>query len=857
MNRYLLSFLFLAGAVCAIAQDLPPREETPNYILRNNDFLDKRETPNAVNQAKEYYSSHAVSNQLTTKSKKTATWIPKGPFGKEDLAGMGRVNSMQFHPTDTNTWYICVAQGGIWKTTNAGASWISISGDLPILRTSYLSVHPTDPNIMYVALGDYAYLGHNLQANENKRSSHYGLGIYKTTNGGSTWSATGLSFAQTDFEGSLIAKVIIHHANTDKILAVGQTGCYLSNDAGVTFTKTRDGLFWDLEQHPTDSNVLFASTGYVHSYKTGEVAILKSTDFGATWAASITNIPATGVAQRVELAISPSDPDYVYAIACDTLGGFYGFYRSTNGGTSFATRRDNTYEYNILNWNLNSEPGGQGRYDLAISVDRNDLNKVLIGGVNIWQTTNGGNSFKPITYWLLNYYDQSLHADIHEIIQHPTNNTYFACHDGGISRTFNVIADEITQLKDDYTAQTEWTNYIDGLNIMSFYRLSINEENPNEMMAGAQDNSTSYSDGNIFYNISGGDGMESEFADEVYIRYSSSQNGRINAFSSFGGGFSFENTISTPEGERAEWTTPFTMADGQLYIGYSNVYTAVDGYLSEQLSLSDNVPITALDVEKSNGSRIYYAKRGYSSQNIQNRIATSANNGSTWTDISTGLPRNLYPGYIEMNQENPSEVWICFPSFDADKKVYHSTDAGATWANITYDLPNIPVNCITQQTDGSNLIYVGTDLGVYALYPDSTNWVFYSEGLPNVIVNELEINVTEKTLVAATFGRGLWAVDLIEAPMDSSNVSVRDLAKEFTIILTPNPVSNTLTITTKQDIRNINLQIIDVTGKTVHEVDYSTLPKRTHLDLSKLITGHYYLLLQTEEGKLIHKFLKE
>jgi hypothetical protein len=135
--------------------------------------------------------------------------------------------------------------------------------------------------------------------------------------------------------------------------------------------------------------------------------------------------------------------------------------------------------------------------------------------------------------------------------------------------------------------------------------------------------------------------------------------------------------------------------------------------------------------------------------------------------------------------------------------------------------------------------------------------VFYSEGLPNVIVNELEINVTEKTLVAATFGRGLWAVDLIEVPMDSSNVSVRDLAKEFTIILTPNPVSNTLTITTKQDIRNINLQIIDVTGKTVHEVDYSTLPKRTHLDLSKLITGHYYLLLQTEEGKLIHKFLKE
>jgi photosystem II stability/assembly factor-like uncharacterized protein len=712
---------------------------------------------------------------------------------------------------------------------------------------------------MYIALGDFAYLGHNLQANENKRSSHYGLGVYKTTNGGDSWSPTGLSFDQTDFEGSLIAKVFIHPNNPDTVIAVGQTGCYLSADGGTTFTKTKEGLFWDLEQHPIESNTLFATTGYVHSYKLGNVSILKSTDFGLTWSASSTSIPSYGVAQRVQLAVSPSDPDYIYAIACDTFGGFYGFYKSTNGGSSFTKTLGNDYQYNILNSSLDDNLGGQGRYDLAISVDRNDKNKVLIGGVNMWQTADGGSTFKPIVYWLLNYYQQSMHGDIHEIIQHPTNSSYFACHDGGLSRTFDVKPDNISTMKNDRVALTEWTNYTDGLNITSFYRLSINAENTDEVIAGAQDNSTIFTDGTDFYNLSGGDGMESVFADKAFIRYTSSQNGRINAYYSFSGGFDYENTIYPPTGEYGEWTTPFIFANDKLYIGYSNVHTAESGYLSNQLSSSSsNTPITALDVEQSDGQRIYYAKRGYSSQNIQNSVFTSSNGGTTWSDISSGLPRTMYPGYIEMNQSNPSEIWLCFPGFDSQKKVYHSADAGSSWTNITYDLPNIPVNCVAHQTDGSNLIYVGTDLGVYALYPDSTNWTYYSEGLPKVIVNELEVNATDQTLVAATFGRGLWEVDLIDAPQDTSNVSVVNLEKHVSIYVSPNPARDLLTITlTDSPLSNVDLKIIDITGKSITEKFYSQMPLETQLNLNNLITGQYFVILQTKNGRLVKKFVKE
>ncbi|PCJ66810.1 MAG: hypothetical protein COA58_04960 [Bacteroidetes bacterium] len=860
-NRLHFLLFFLFGLICfdANAQQIPEKEGTPNYILRNNDFQERRITSSFENFGKNYFIGDSYLSQKNSKNKKSSSWVPKGPYGIDDLAGIGRVNSMRFHPTDTNIWFICVAQGGVWKTINAGESWTSISGDLPILRTSYLAIHPTNPNIMYIALGDFAYLGHNLQANENKRTSHYGLGVYKTINGGKNWMPTDLSFEQTDFEGSLIAKVFIHPTNPDTVIAVGQTGSFLSYDGGVSFSQTNNALFWDLEQHPNSPDILFASTGYVHSYKLGSAGILKSNDFGATWSSATSSIPATNAVQRIELAVSPSDPNYVYAIACDTLGGFFGFYKSTDGGLSFSTKLDNTYQYNILNNSLDDKPGGQGRYDLAISVDKNDKNKVLIGGVNIWQTSNGGTSFVPITYWLLNYYKESLHGDIQEIVQHPTNNSYFVCHDGGFSRSYSIIPDNVADLKNTYVSKTSWTNYTKGLNITSFYRLSVNPQNGNEMMAGAQDNSTVYTSGtdSLFFNLSGGDGMESTFADEVNMRYTSSQNGRIIAYNSFGGGFTYENTIFPPAGESGEWTTPFVFANNQLYIGYVNVHVANYGYLTKSLSNFTGSPFTALDVEKANGQTIYGAKRGYASSGIENNFYASTNGGDTWQDKNTGLPRNLYPSYIEMNQNKPSSVWISFSGFDKDNKIFGSSNGGDTWVNMTYDLPNIPVNTIVQQQDGSDFIYIGTDLGVFYLLPNTTSWIPYNEGMPKVIISELEIDTVNYTLLAATFGRGLWEIDLLE--YQKNNVSVSSSSIDFQIKTYPNPVSDVVTLSWSKKIssKNLNLNIIDITGKTVMQKSFSNHINETIINVESFPTGQYYVIMKANNKRYVTSFLKE
>jgi len=831
--------------------------KTPNYILRNADFIERRANDSTLNFARLYAAATTPLINPTLSKKGQDEWLPLGPNGDEDLAGTGRVNSLFFHPLDTNIWFICVAQGGVWKSLNRGESWISISGNLPILRTSSLAVNPVNPDIMYVALGDYAYLGHNLQANENKRNSHYGLGIYKTYDGGQNWVPTGLSFEQMDFEGSLISKILMHPLDPSHLIALGQTGAYVTEDAGDTWQRTSDKLFWSLAPDPFNPDVLFASTGYVHSYKVGEASILKSTDFGATWTEMSSTIPKTGEVQRIELAVAPTDNQYVYAIACDILGGFYGFYKSVNGGVSFTQVLSNQYEYNLLNGNLNQDPGGQGRYDLAICVDRYDKKHVLVGGINIWHTYNGGQSFKPLTHWALNYSNLSLHADVHEIWQHPTNSSFFACHDGGLSRTFKLYDENVDSLK-RRIVNTSWVNYTKGLNISSFYRLSVNELNGKEIIAGAQDNSTVYTNGDSFVNMSGGDGMEAVFMDDHNYRYTSSQNGRIYTYALVNGQAKFIGNVSIPNDEVGDWTTPMVRTDEKLFVVYENLYSFVGtfggGKHSSFTDLQDGYKRTgtALDVQRSNGQRIYLAKRGYFSAGIENQIWTSSDYGNSWKDMGQSLPRYGYPSYIEMNQLKPEEVWITFSGFDSLNKVFFSDDAGLSWTNITYDLPNIPVNCLVHQEDGTGLIYIGTDNGVYYLKKGTQTWEYYSYSLPKVIVSELEIDTNTRSLMAATFGRGLWQVGLVDYDSTFMGVSPLHLA-ELSLNVYPNPAANYIDISFEAPISgSAKIEIIDITGRRVFEeniqLNYGEKFEKS-ISVTGLKSGEYFIVLSSGYNK--------
>ncbi|MEL6650194.1 MAG: hypothetical protein AAFQ87_05230, partial [Bacteroidota bacterium] len=296
-----------------------------------------------------YREAIRVANQKLQSSvsqSRSGNWSPLGPDqvssspNPESQHGIGRINCITFHPTDPLTFWVGVAQGGVWKTTNGGQNWVPLTDDLPILRISDIALDPNNPDIMYISVGDYAYMGVGLDLDARKRQTHYGLGVYKTTDGGLNWQPTALTFAQSQRDASLTRRVFVDPANSQRVLAAGMHGIWQSQDGGDNWNQVLDSLIWDIEQAPNDPNTLYASSAYRATLDQGTAGIMKSTDFGSSWTWLNTGIPRQDTVQRVEIAISPSDPQYVYALTCEMSSAFYALYRSTDGGTNWERRSE-------------------------------------------------------------------------------------------------------------------------------------------------------------------------------------------------------------------------------------------------------------------------------------------------------------------------------------------------------------------------------------------------------------------------------------------------------------------------------------------------------------------------------------
>ena len=842
--------------------------EKAKYISRNQDFVERRMATGDENFASLYYAAHKEYLDLKRDrtAKKEFRWTPVGPMGKERLSGTGRINSMAFHPKDTGTIFICVAQGGIWKTTNSGASWTNISAELPIQRTSDLAIHPTNPDIMYAALGDCEYLGHNIFANENKRNTHYGLGVYKTEDGGETWNPTGLSFLQTDFEGSLLSGILIHPDNPNTVIAVGQSGSYLSTDSGDSWTNTHKGLFWDLKPAPDNADVLYASTGFISSYKYGESGILKSTDFGKTWKNAVVPFKKKWEVERIEIATCKSNPSMVYALACNANpwsfggAGFHGIYLSTDGGATFSTRADSNYKYNMLGSRFDKTPGGQGRYDLAFYVDDKNAQKLHLGGVNVWTSTDGGFNFLPTNYWALNYEGKGLHADVHQIKQHPETGRFFFCHDGGLSSAEEIYGDPVSVAY--VSPSTVWKHYTTNLNITSFYRLGLDPLIAGNLSAGAQDNSSAFLYKGNWFNTSGGDGMETVFNQDYNLVYTSSQYGFIyeQHYDEGTGEVYISNSHSPPVREAAEWTSPMYMSNNKLFVGYGNVFELSAFGSLIAISSFPNAPnrsfarpSTALHVNKTNSNIMYLAKRGYASEGTQGKVYHTFDYGTQWEDISAGLPLTHYPTYITADDAEPGRVWITFASWEEGEKIYYSENSGENWTNLSYNLPNIPVNCVVYQPALKETVYIGTDLGVFYLDEENKTWVPFNDGLPPLIVSELELDVTSTKLFAATFGRGIWEVQLGKS---GDTTSLNELTS-MDVNVFPNPITKQVQVQWGTDWDDLKtLRVLDITGREVYRNTTSTGTNRLQIDATDWLSGQYFVILETGTGRVVKEIQK-
>lgn len=697
----------------------------------------------------EKYISENPSDQPFDTS---ANWTPMGPFTTASgYAGLGRVNCIAFHPTNANTFWVGSPSGGLWKTTNYGQSWTTAYDASPVLGVSDILINPGNPQIMYIATGD-GDGGSLASVRSLKGGDNSSVGVLKSVNGGSSWTVTGLSWSASD--QAMIRRIIMHPTNENIIFAATTKGIYKTTDGGSTWARKAEGFFMDITFNKGNPSKMYAATAYV-SGSAGQV--YRSTDDGESWAA----VTSFSAAIRVILAVTPVQPDLVEAVCTNSSGGLEGMYRSTDGGENFA--RFFTVTTNCSNNLLNSYAypagksnpcSGQGSYDLCYIINPSNAAERWLGGVNTWKSQDTGKTWSLANYWDPDSTQYRIvHADKHWFAFHPLETgTFFEGNDGGIYYTKN--------------GGSSFTDISNGLQIGQIYKIANAYTNPDIVSGGFQDNGSQvYNSGNwLAPNSIGGDGMmcRIDYVNPL-IKYASYAEGVIYRTQDPSWNPTITISDSIPGKPKGSWITPFILdpkTPAKIFAGYRNIYCSANRGDSWQKVTSFGTPdpaddtlIRSLAICQSRPDRQYAASK-------YNLYKTS-NAWSSHTLIDSGLPvDSCVITSVTVHPSRPDTVYVTFSGYNNGKKVYRTYNGGTSWQNISLNLPNIPVNCLVYQDSSEEGVYAGTDLGVWFTNSNMTSWIRYSQGLPNVVVTDLDIHYMRNKIRAATYGRGLWESNL-------------------------------------------------------------------------------------------------
>jgi photosystem II stability/assembly factor-like uncharacterized protein len=682
------------------------------------------------------------TNPTAAANKKTraGNWTLLNPAGSPSgpspysRTGAGRINFVRFDPTNLTTMFVGAPDGGLWKSTNNGASWATNTDFLSVIGCSDLAIDPNNTQIMYLATGDI----------ESDRRS---VGILKTTDGGVTWNPTALVW--TAIDDYKISKLIMNPTNPLSMIAATNGGTFKTQDGWLSYTQ---GNFpggalpnlQDMEVNPKDTSTIYAAGNQ----------LFKSTDNGDNWIEITAGLPAADIG-RIALGVTPADSSYVYAlIGKSSNSSFLGIYRSTDFGTTFDLRADAP---NILGYEIDgSDDAGQAFYDLAIAVSPTNAELITTGGVNHWQSADGGVTLVNKSVWD----DGEVHADIHEISYLPgSNSVLFSCNDGGIFRSIDN-GDNFTDISNNLT-------------IGQVVGIGLSSTMASTYLVGTQDNGTNQRKGMAWENVSGGDGgdciIDPTNNNIIYMQYvegaySRSDDGGITSVGITNGfpvdadgkiiGFDFySNWIMNPLDPKILYTG-----------GHETLYrTNNRGDLwNAEGTPTGTGSIKGLAIAASDTGIIYAIKT--------DAVSKSIDGGATFTDITNNLPvANAAPASITVSNTNPLKVWVVFSGYSAPDKVYKSVDGGNNWIDISAGLPNLPINTIVYRNNSPrDIIYIGADIGVY--YRDSTSgWIPFSTDLPNVAIRDLEIFYPSGKIRAGTYGRGVWESALhINIPLSIS-----------------------------------------------------------------------------------------
>ena len=648
----------------------------------------------------------------TTFATPLSNWQAVGPFSHTNTgswsSGQGRVNIVAVDPSNSNTIYLGAPAGGIWKSTDAGINWNPLSDYLPQIGVSGIAVDHTNSDIIYIATGDKDAL------------DSYSIGVLKSTDGGITWNTTGLTLTGTNRRAG---DIIMHPTNNQILWCATSIGLYKTTNAGANWTVVQTGNFsqGNIRLKPNDPNTVYAVTTNT---------FFLSTNGGDSFTMVSSGLPASS--GRLVMDVTPANPEYIYILSANTSSAnyaFQGIYRSNNSGTSFIATNTTT---NIFLNGTNSS--NQAWFDLAIAVSPTNADEIYTGCLDVWKSTNGGTNITRLNSWSAPASPSYTHADIHYLGFHAGK--LYCGSDGGI-----------------YVSENGGTNFTDltaTAQISQYYKIAVSKQSAGNMVGGLQDNGGYGYSGGAWKNYYGADGMDTAIdPNNQNLYYGFIQYGGT-LYISNNGGNSRTGSVSSPASENGNWVTPLVSNSvGEIFSAYQYLYI-LNGNTWQQQS---NAPVGTGNID--------YIEIDPTDDNI---IYVSNGSGlykSTDRGINFDLIYTAHTSItsIEVNHTNNQIVYLT--TAGTGGRVLKSINGGIVFTNITTGIPNIGKNIIVHQPQHSdNPLYVGTSLGVYYLDDTMTSWEPFDTNLPNVSVEDLEINVEDAKLIAATYGRGVWQTDI-------------------------------------------------------------------------------------------------
>lgn len=759
------------------------------YLPSQQYWLDNLNTYNA------YLNETAGTRQLLNDN-----WVELGPTSIDPTSswspGVGRMTGIAVDRTNTDHIITGGFTGGIWRTLDGGQNWTPLSDNFINLEVHSVTIAPNDSDTYFFGSG----LGQ----------------LYKSEDAGATWAQIG-----TAGTGPL-NKILINPDDPNLMFATNQSsGIYTSTDGGENWTLVADDRGYDVEFQPGSTSVVYASGRFFY----------KSTDGGATF----TQIDIDGVTDnaRSMLAVSENNPDIIYLL--HALNSFAGIFKSEDAGETWIELNHTGRNYMNAS-SSGTGTGGQAPRDMDIVVHPDNPDQVHIAGVNEWRSMDGGVSFSLNASWFLpDAIGENIgymHADV-DYLEFVDGKLYAAT-DGGVFVANNPTDNVSFNYYEDITT---------GLGTQQFYKIAASQSQQAVVSGGTQDNgTTAFREAtNDFVGWLGADGGGTGIdIDNPSRIYGTTQFGDVwrsfNAGNTgvFTGQTAGDGPFVTPlEADKIDANTAYSVTDRVWRTtNFAGSWQAISQVFSSGNLLRD------VQVSASNNQVLYASRAGFMYKTIDG--------GATAWEILTnpgGVVNN-----IAIHPRDPNLVAV---AVQGGRRVRITRDGGNTWEDYNTGLPNFAALTVIWDDNNKEGLYLGMNYGIYYIDNTMDEWIPYNNGLPNVIVSDLDINNVTNTLYAGTFGRGLWASPLVE----DGPLSVEGFLNDDSVKLFPNPAQTAVNISlpaaTEADIRIFNIQ-----GALVkYEKDVQISGIHT-IDINSLQAGTYFVRLNSELGTITKKLIK-